>query len=103
MRPFSWLQNLPTPTTASGTLDCELWLELEGPFAAVNAAKRDYLIAHGATKSARGRAAETAAATKAAEVEAAKAAELAARDAALEQRLDESRREWIASRVPSWD
>ena len=84
-------------------LDCELWLELEGPYAAVNAQKRDYLIAHGATRSAHGLAVEAEQAARAADAAVARAAELAARDAALERRLDESRREWMASRVPSWD
>lgn len=84
-------------------LDCELWLELDGPYRDVNRRKRDYLVAHGARHSAAAEAAAAAAAAAAAVTASAKAAAQAAADAALEQRLLEARREADAARVPTWD
>ena len=90
------------PTHASSdelALDCELWLELEGPFAEMNRCKRAYLIAHGARH---GPTAATRLAHEAAQA-AAREASAAQAESVLEQRLLDARRDWQASRVPMWD
>ena len=84
-------------------LDCELWLELEGPFATVNEQKRAYLIARGARQSPGALAAAAAEEASAAAASNAKADARAAADEALERRPREAREEWHAARVPTWD
>lgn len=84
-------------------LDCELWLELEGPFASVNRQKRAYLVAHGARQSPGALASAAADEEIAAAVAKAKADARTAADAALDRRLAEARQEWNAGRVPTWD
>ena len=96
--------NMPTHVGGSELpLDCELWLEQEGPFAAVNAQKHSYLVSHGARHSSVFAANLARANELAAEAASAKAAELAAADAALDQRLREVREAELCSRVPVWD
>ena len=96
--------NLPTHETGDELpLDCELWLETDGPFASVNQRKRDFLISHGARHSDAAAARRRQDAADAAEAAAAKEAALAEADAALEQRLLDARRAWHAERVPTWD
>lgn len=84
-------------------LDCELWLELEGPFASVNRQKRAYLVAHGARQSPGALASAAAEEEIAAAAAKAKADAQAAADAALDRRLAEARHDWNVGRVPTWD
>ena len=93
--------NAPTHDSSDELpLDCELWLELDGPFAQANRRKRDYLISHGARHS-------TAVAARMARDEADAANAAAVKEAALDQRLIDARREWQAERsmplMPTWD
>jgi hypothetical protein len=84
-------------------LDCELWLELDGPYVAVNREKRNFLITHGATRSPQGIAAAAAETALAASAAATRAAEAAAREMALDHRLEQARHEWTTGRVPMWE
>ena len=84
-------------------LDCELWLEQDGPYATVNQSKRDYLVRNGARHSPAVAARAAVDAADAAEAAAAKQAARATADAALDQRLRDMRTEWQAQRVPTWD
>lgn len=99
--------NAPAHNTSEALpLDCELWLELDGPYAQVNRRKREYLIAHGALHSPAVAARAVIDAADAANAAASKEASLAAADAALDQRLMDARREWQAERLPlmpTWD
>ena len=97
------------PTHAAGEerpLDCELWLERDGPFASVNQRKYDYLVRHGARHSVGAASRMASEAAEAAESAADKEAARVAADAALDQRLLDLRREGEAEeerRVPAWD
>lgn len=84
-------------------LDCELWLEGDGPYAVANAQKRAYLVAYGARHSIARSAQAAADAADAADAAADEVAKRQAADAMLDRRLTEARNQWLGSRVPTWD
>jgi hypothetical protein len=97
--------NAPTHSSSCNEwpLDCELWLELDGPFAEVNRRKRDYLVHHGASHSPAVAARIAVEAAEADEAARARQAANEAADAALEKRLREARSQRQAESVPTWE